>query len=85
MIWFYERAGHHLYYEIRLREDGPGYELVVMRVDGSVVTEQFDNEDDLNRRFAELDEALAREGWDSIDGDRSAGGSSTGASRADRH
>jgi hypothetical protein len=73
MIWFYERAGHHLYYEIRLREDGPGYELVVM------------HEDDLNRRFAELDEALAREGWDSIDGDRSAGGSSTGASRADRH
>ena len=27
MIWFYQRGGQHLYYEVRLRQDGPGYEL----------------------------------------------------------
>ena len=27
MIWFYQREGQHLYYEVRFRQDGPGFEL----------------------------------------------------------
>jgi hypothetical protein len=85
MICFYERAGRHLYYEIRLRDDGPGYELVVMHVDGSVVTELFGTEDDLNRRFAELDASLAGNGWDEPDGNRSTGPRGVGADSVSRH
>jgi len=63
MIWFYQRAGLHLYYEIRLRADGPGYELAIAYPEGTLLTERFDTEVELTRRFSEIEAALAREGW----------------------
>jgi len=67
MIWFYERGNQHLYYEIRLREDGPGYELGLGMPDGVLLTERFASEDALTRRFTELQAALVREGWGPLD------------------
>jgi hypothetical protein len=67
MIWFYERGDQHLYYEIRLRDDGPGYELGLALPDGPLLTERFATEDALQRRFTELQTALIREGWGPLD------------------
>jgi hypothetical protein len=63
MIWFYQRGDQHLYYEVRLRNDGPGYELGLSSPDGTLLTEQFASEEALRRRFQELQAALLREGW----------------------
>jgi hypothetical protein len=63
MIWFYQRGGQHLYYEVRLRQDGPGFELGIWYPEGTVLTEQFDTEDALAERFLSLRDRLSREGW----------------------
>jgi hypothetical protein len=63
MIWFYQRGGQHLYYEVRLRQDGPGFELGIWYPEGTVLTEHFDDEDALAERFVELQDRLGREGW----------------------
>ncbi len=67
MIWFYQRGDQHLYYEVRLRDDGPGYELGLASPEGTLLTERFLSEDALSRRFAELQAALVREGWGPLD------------------
>lgn len=63
MIWFYERGGQHLYYEVRISDDGLGYELGLASPDGPLMTERFTTEAALSRRFTELQAALVREGW----------------------
>jgi hypothetical protein len=63
MIWFYQREGQHLYYEVRLRQDGPGFELGISYPGGSLLTETFETEDALAARFAELQTSLQRAGW----------------------
>ena len=63
MIWFHQRGGEHLYYEVRLRHDGPGYELGIWYPEGTVLTEKFDTEDALAERFLALQETLTRDGW----------------------
>ena len=63
MIWFDQRGGKHLFYEVRLREDGPGFELGISYPEGTLLTERFLSEDALARRFAELQASLVREGW----------------------
>jgi hypothetical protein len=63
MIWFYQRGGQHLYYEVRLRQDGPGFELGIWYPEGTVLTEHFDTEDALAEGFINLQERLSREGW----------------------
>lgn len=63
MIWFYQRGGEHLYYEVRLRQDGPGFELGIWYPHGAVLTEQFDSEDALAERFLALQGTLSAEGW----------------------
>lgn len=63
MIWFYERGDQHLFYEVRLSEDGSGYELGLSSPNGPLLTERFDTEEALSRRFTEVQDALAREGW----------------------
>ena len=63
MIWFYERGNQHLFYEVRLSDDGVGYELGLASPDGPLLTERFDSEEALSRRFTELQAALVREGW----------------------
>ena len=67
MIWFYQRGDQHLFYEVRLRDDGPGYELGLSSPEGTLLTERFLSEDALTRRFAELQAALMREGWGPLD------------------
>jgi hypothetical protein len=67
MIWFYQRGDQHLYYEVRLRDDGPGYELGLCSPEGTLLTERFSNEEALSRRFLELQTALVREGWGPLD------------------
>lgn len=63
MIWFYQRGGQHLYYEVRLRQDGPGFELGIWYPEGTVLTEHFESEDALAERFVDLQTHLSREGW----------------------
>jgi hypothetical protein len=63
MIWFYQRGGQHLYYEVRLRQDGPGLELGISYPEGTVLTEHFDTEDALAERFVALQARLDSEGW----------------------
>ncbi len=67
MIWFYQRRDQHLFYEVRLRDDGPGYELGLASPEGTLLTECFLTEEALTRRLAELQEALMREGWGPLD------------------
>jgi hypothetical protein len=67
MIWFYQRGDQHLYSEVRLRGDGPGYELGLASPEGTLLTERFLSEDALTRRLAELQDALVREGWGPLD------------------
>jgi len=66
MIWFYQRGEQHLFYEIRLRDDGPGYELALASPEGTLLTERFLSEEALTRRFTQLQAALMREGWGPI-------------------
>jgi hypothetical protein len=63
MIWFYQRDGQELYYEIRLCQDGPGFELGISYPGGSVLLERFDSEEALASRFLELQHSLQEEGW----------------------
>jgi len=67
MLWFYQRGDQHLYYEVRLSDDGRGYELGLASPEGTLLTERFSSEDALSRRFAELQAALVREGWGPLD------------------
>jgi hypothetical protein len=67
MIWFYQRGNQHLFYEVRLRDDGPGYELGLSSPEGTLLTERFLSEEALTRRFTELQVALMREGWGPLD------------------
>jgi hypothetical protein len=67
MIWFYQRGDQHLFYEVRLRDDGPGYELGLASPEGTLLTERFVSEETLSRRSAELQAALLREGWGPAD------------------
>ena len=59
MMWFYQRGNQHLFYEVRLRDDGPGYELGLASPEGTLLTERFITEEALTRRFAELQACLA--------------------------
>ena len=78
MIWFYQRDGQQLYYEIRLCDDGPGFELGISYPEGRVQTERFDTEDQLAARFLELQQSLQREGWGPLERRRDSAWHDTG-------
>ena len=63
MIWFFDRHGQRLRYEIRRNERGDGYELVVQYPDGRTEVEQMIEPSDLLQRCAELAESLKQDGW----------------------
>lgn len=67
MIWFYQRGDQQLYYEVRLSQDGRGLELSLASPSGTLLTEWFEDETALSRRFSELELALMREGWGPLD------------------
>lgn len=63
MIWFFQREGKRLLYEIRRSAEGDGFELVVTYPDGRVRTERFDDSSALLRRSIEVQRELIEEGW----------------------
>ena len=63
MIWFFDRNGQRLRYEIRRTSDREAYELVVTYPDGRTEIEQMVEPSELLKRCAELAESLQDEGW----------------------
>jgi hypothetical protein len=63
MIWFFDRGGQRLRYEIRRTESGDKYELVIGHPDGRTEVEQLVEPSDLLKRCMELAESLKHEGW----------------------
>jgi hypothetical protein len=63
MIWFFDRQGQRLRYEIRRTDAGNAYELVVSYPDGRENVEQMIEPSDLLKRCAELADSLREEGW----------------------
>ncbi len=63
MIWFFDRNGEKLRYEItRDRHDGR-YRLVITRPDGSESVEEVDEPSMLIERSVQLMNSLRGEGW----------------------
>ena len=63
MIWFFDREGQRLRYEIRRTADDQGYELEVSYPDGRTEVEQMIEPSDLLQRCADLARTLKDEGW----------------------
>ena len=63
MVWFYERAGQRLVYEVRPRIDGPGSEIVLTYPDGHTQSEVIIDDRDLSKRISELQDSLVLDGW----------------------
>jgi hypothetical protein len=63
MIWFFDRQGQRLRYEIRRTTAGDAYELVVSYPDGREEVEQMLEPSDLLKRCAELADSLKDQGW----------------------
>lgn len=63
MIWFFDREGQRLRYEIRRTDAEDGYELVVTYPDGRQDVEKMIEPSHLLKRCAELAESLKGEGW----------------------
>jgi hypothetical protein len=63
MFYFFCRGGASIRCEVRPDRWGHGYELVIDRPDACVRVEYFSEPDHLNRRWADLQQALIREGW----------------------
>lgn len=63
MIWFFDRNGQRLRYEIRRNGVSDAYELAVTFPDGRTEVERMEEPSDLLKRCAELAEDLKEEGW----------------------
>jgi hypothetical protein len=63
VIWFFDRNGQQLRYEIRRSMDSDAYELAVTYPDGHTEIEEMKEPSDLLKRCAELAEDLKQEGW----------------------
>jgi hypothetical protein len=62
VFWWFERSGQYLRYETRERPSG-GFELRVVRPDGSEQVENFTDSSDLTRRQLAFERDLASDGW----------------------
>ena len=63
MIWFFDRNGEKLRYEIsRDRTDGR-YKVVITQPDGSESVEEVDEPTELIQRSVELMNSLRGDGW----------------------
>jgi hypothetical protein len=63
MVSFWEREGHYVRCEARAADAGRGYELIVVRPDGTQELEQFDNAEDLLKRQLQLERSFEADGW----------------------
>ncbi len=62
MIWFFDRAGEQLKYEIH-RERNGRYRVVITRPDGSESVEEIDEPTELIERSVQLMNSLTGDGW----------------------
>lgn len=63
MIWFFDKNGERLRYEIsRDRSDGR-YKVIITRPDGSESVEEVDEPTELIERSVKLMESLRIDGW----------------------
>jgi hypothetical protein len=63
MIWFFDRDGDRLRYEIRHDRSSGCYRLIVTRPDGTEWVEELEQPTDLVERSVELMNSLRTEGW----------------------
>jgi hypothetical protein len=63
MIWFFDRDGDRLRYEISHDRHTGCYRLIITRPDGSESVEELQQPTDLIERSVELMHTLRTEGW----------------------
>ena len=63
MIWFFDRDGERLRYEISRDRALGRYRLIITRPDGSESVEEVDGPGELIERSVELMNALRSDGW----------------------
>jgi hypothetical protein len=63
MIWFFDRDGERLRYEICRDRAGGRYRLIITRPDGSESVEEVDGPNQLIERSVELMNSLRGDGW----------------------
>ena len=63
MIWFFDRNGEKLRYEISRDRVGGHYRVVITRPDGSESVEEVAEPTELVERSAQLMSSLRNEGW----------------------
>jgi hypothetical protein len=63
MIWFFDKDGERLRYEISHDRGTGRYRVVVTRPDGSEFVEEVDEPTDLIEKSVELMNTLRTEGW----------------------
>ena len=63
MIWFFDRNGEKLRYEISRDRDARRYRVVITRPDGSESIEEVDEPTELIERSVQLMNSLRGEGW----------------------
>jgi len=62
VIWFFDRGGEQLKYEIR-RERHGRYRVVITKPDGTESVEEIDEPTELIERTVELMNSLTGDGW----------------------
>ncbi len=63
MIWFFDRAGERLRYEISRQHADGRYRVVITHPDGSESIEEVNEPSDLIERSVELMNQLRGDGW----------------------
>ena len=63
MIWFFDRDGERLRYEISRDRTAGRYRLIITRPDGSESVEEVDEPGRLIERSVELMNSLRGDGW----------------------
>ena len=63
MIWFFDRDGEKLRYEITRDRAAGRYRLVITRPDGSESVEEVDQPTELIERSVQLMNSLRGDGW----------------------
>ena len=63
MIWFFDRDGERLRYEISRDRAGGHYRVVITRPDGSESVEEVDEPSELIQRSVDLMNSLRGDGW----------------------
>jgi hypothetical protein len=63
MIWFFERDGLRVRYEVRPAQFGPGFELIIRFPDGRQRCEVFPQHAALLQRQLQLEHLFQEHGW----------------------